>query len=265
MKLKQSGANTSALKNSYGHKSHKLLWVIIVIIVIFLALPVLVAGWLGFVPGLSNLMGSADPKDLGVRYSQQDVDSYKQKTTIAIKDYSLAPQDPKNPAEKSVLANPKSVNEMNLTQEEITAAINSTGWTWMPVENTQVRITDGTIEISGKLNLDRIDEFSQYISDSGNNDQDVKNSINWAKRLTNNAPVYAKANAIITNNVLSFKLLEAQIGRLDIPLGKVGNELSNGGTQAIINADNFSVNSAELLDNNLLFTGVYPATIYLKQ
>lgn len=262
MKFRKTKIHSSDLAS--GHKSHKKLWVSLSVFTVILLLPVLLLGWMGLVPGLSNLMGSANPKDLGVRYSQSDVTTYKQKTSIQFKDYTMAPVNPNNPTEKLLLANPTSVPQLNLSQEEIMAMINFNNWSWMPVENIQVRLTEGIVEISGSLNVDRIEEFREYISGGGNLDPDATNAINWAKRLRNNAPIYIKANASISNNVLSFTLLQAQIGRLSIPLGNIGDDLSSG-TTANINSDHFSASSAKLTSGTLQFSGTYPATIYIKK
>ncbi len=149
-----------------------------------------------------------------------------------------------------------------LSQEEITSAINSLGWDWLPLEDVQVRITENTIEMSGLINLDKIDDFSRHISN--NNDADVNGVVTWAKRFQNNPPFYIKANASIQNNVLSYAIVEAEIGRLGIPISMINEDLASGNNQVTIQADNFNVSSATLTDGNLLYTGTYPSVIYIN-
>lgn len=262
MKFRKNKLRASNLPTS-GRKSHKKLWISLSVFGVILLLPVLLLGWMGLVPGLSNLMGAANPKDLGVRYGQTNVNTYKQKTSLRFIDYSLAPTNPANPNEKQLLTNLISVSQLNLTQEEVTAAISSNNWSWMPANRVQARFSDNIIEVSGSLDVDKIENFRQYISGNNSLDSDATNAINWAKRLRNNAPVYIKANVNIVNNNLTFTLLQAQIGRLNIPLGSLGADLKNG-TSAKINSQYFSSTSTKLIPGNLEFTGTYPTTIYVK-
>lgn len=248
-----------------GRKSYKKLWILLIIFIVILMIPLLLLGYMGLIPGLSNLMGTANPRDLGVRYSQNDVVTYKQKTSIQFKDYSDAPADPKNPAEKAVVSDVISVSEVNLTQEEITALLSTNTYSWMPVKDIQVRLTDNTIELSGSLNIDKIEEFNQYISGNNTASQDINSALAWAKRLRNKAPVYIKANASIIDNKLSFKLLDAEIGRLSIPLGSTGDDLSSGRATGNTASQFFSAKSAKLTDGSLKFQGTYPTIIYLKK
>jgi hypothetical protein len=252
----------SQIQNTGLKRSKRKKWIIISIIIVLVLLPVLWAGWLGIVPGLSSIMGARNPKDLGVRYDIQDVESYKKKTSIVFKDYDVAPPNPLRPTEKSVLDSPVTSN-LNLSQEELTAAINSLGWDWLPIEKMQVRLSQDIIELSGILNTDNIQEFQQKIS-GGNVTGDVKNAISWAKRLGDGAPVYAIGSASIKNNQLSFRLLQAEIGRFKIPLGKTGSDLSKG-TKANIHADNLNIINAELKQGVLAFDGTYPSVIYVEQ
>lgn len=257
MKLRASNLNTD-------HKSRKTFWVLLTIFIVILMIPILLLGYMGLVPVLSNLMGTANPRDLGVKYSQSDVDTYKKKTSLQFKDYSEAPYDPFNNNQKTALASPLSVSGVNLTQQEITALLNTNTYSWMPVDNIQVKLTDNTIELSGSLNIDKIEEFNQYISEDNTAGQDINSALAWVKRLRNKAPVYVKANVSIIDNKLSFKLLDAEIGRLNIPLGSTGEDLSSGSTTVNTDSQYFSAKSAKLNNGNLEFQGTYPTVIYLK-
>ncbi len=261
MKFRKQKLHQSNLQGT--KKSHKKLWVSLSILGVILIMPLLLLGWMGLVPGLSNLMGAASPKDLGVRYGQTNINAYKQKTNLRFLDYGLAPSNPANPSEKSLLTNPTTVDQLNLTQEEVTAAINSNKWSWMPANNVQVKFTNGIIEVSGSLDVNKIENFRQYISGGKPLNSDATNAINWAKRLRNNAPVYIKASSNIADNNITFSLLQAQIGRLNIPLGSLGADLRNG-TTSQISSPYFSSTSAKLLPGKIEFSGTYPTTIYVK-
>ncbi len=146
----------------HAKKSHKKRNIIILVIAFVILVPVFIAGWLGFVPVLSTLLGATKPRDLGIRYTDYDFSSYQQKTKINFVDFANAPDNPNKPGKKTVFADPKVVENLQLTQEELTAAVNSTGWLWMPVKNAQIRLTDNTVEVSGNLNMKYIDEFINF-------------------------------------------------------------------------------------------------------
>lgn len=257
--------STNRAYSSFSRRSYKKLWIsFAVVFVVLVMLPIFLLAWMGFVPGISNLIGSAQQRDLGVEYTEADLDAYNEKASVVFNDYSLAPVNPDNPSETLPLAQPKTVNELSLTQEEVTAALNSTGWDWVPVENIQARITDGTLELSGMLSQQRLDAFKQYLQENDVANSDVTNIIDWIALLPGDAPLYARADAEIRNNVLSFKLVEAEIGNLAIPLGSVSDDLESG-TSIKINADNFTAKSATLESGKLVFTGTYPTEIYLQQ
>jgi flagellar basal body-associated protein FliL len=67
---------------SEGNKEKKKFPVLLIIILILVLTPVLVLGYLGFIPIVSDIMGANKPKDLGVRVTEQDFISTSQKLGI---------------------------------------------------------------------------------------------------------------------------------------------------------------------------------------
>lgn len=246
-----------------SHKKRNLLIILATFLVIFILLPLLVLGWMGLVPGLSNLMGTSKPRDLGVSYNRTDLDRYKQKTNIKLKPLTQAPVSVFNASQKSLLTNPITTNKLVLTQNELTAALNNLELHWLPMTNIQAKISNDNLEISGKLNSAKIDDFRSYLNKNGNINNDAKRSIDWARRFSNNAPIYIKAKASITDNILSFNLSQAQIGRVNIPLGDLGNSLSDS-PLVNVGAINFDAKQAKLSAGQLEFVGTYPSIIYIK-
>ncbi len=235
-------------------------------IVGFLVLvPILIAGWFGIVPGVSSLMGATKAQDLGVLYTPADVTSYQQKTAVTFKDYAAAPVDPAKPGSVTVFADPKTVTDLRITQEELTAIVNSSGWSGMPIDNTQIRLSDGTIEISGNLNIDNIQNFVNSFGGSNVNTQDINNSLSWAKNFIGNVPVYIKANASVQNNKLTFTVIEAKVGRFNVPIPAASSSTPSDNSGITLKADNFEAVSAQAVNGALIFTGTYPATIYVKR
>lgn len=245
-------------------KSHKKRNIFLILISVFIILPILVAGWLGFVPGLSYILGANKPRDLGVRYTEADFQSYQQKSDTSFKDFANAPVSPTNSNKKTVFADPKTVENLQLTQEELTAAINSTGWLWMPIKNAQIRLTDNTVEVSGNLNMKYMNEFINFAGGVGYSDADVEKAVSWGNKFLGNAAVYVKANASITNDVVSFSLSEVQVGRFSVPMDIAENVLSTGATNSVNRTSNLAVTLAKPAAGGLEFTGTYPTTIYVK-
>lgn len=246
-----------------SHKKRNILIIVATIFVIIVLIPILILGWMGLVPGLSDLMGSSKPKDLGVHYNQTDYNSYKQKTNIELKPYNLAPVSVFNSNEKTLLASPVKTNILTLSESELTAALNNLGLYWLPVKNIQTKINEGSLEISGSLDSSKINSFKTYLNRNGNINSDASNSIDWARRFSNDAPIYLKASASITDNILKFNLDQAQIGRLNIPLGELGQSLADS-PYINVGAINFDAKQVKLTNGRLEFIGTYPSVIYIK-
>ena len=60
----------------------------LIIIVSILVVIVLVAGYFGFVPGISQAMGANKAKDLGIKFTQEDLDKARQIANIDLQDLS---------------------------------------------------------------------------------------------------------------------------------------------------------------------------------
>lgn len=233
------------------------------IVLIVILLGALVAGWFGMVPGVSSLLGANKARDLGVQYTAADLVTYQEKTGIQFLDYANAPENPNKPGKKMIFANPRTVDSLAISQEELTAAVNSLNWRTMPLKNVQIRASGGAVEVSGNLNAKNIAGFIKFIGGVGYSQQDVDKAASWAIRLVNNAPVYVRASVGAENDQLSFTLHEAKVGRLAIPQGIAEKVLQTGLTSAITNADNYEIKSASFSNGQMNFSGTYPTTVYV--
>lgn len=246
------------------NKKHRFLKNVSIIFGSLILIIVLVAGWLGFVPGLSNIMGARTPKDLNVRWTQADFESYKTKTSTIFNDFANAPNNPDKPGKKTVFADPKTVQDLGLTQEEITAAINNLDWLWLPAKNVQVRLSEGTVEVSGNLKLGYVEEFVNFIGGVGYSEEDVSKAADYGRKLVEGGAFYAKGSASVVNNQLVFNLQKIQIGRFSVPVDVSSKVIYAGGSNGINNAQYLDVQSATVGAGVLSFTGTYPTTIYVK-
>jgi hypothetical protein len=254
-------------QSTVAKKSHKKRNILIAVGIVFLLIfttPIFIAGYFGFVPILSTIMGANNAKDLGVTYTQQDYVNYLAKTKTNLQNFSDAPANPDNPSKKIVFANPIDVTDMNTTQEELTAAINESEWSWMPIDNAQVKLSNGTVEISGNLKLDNIANFISFIGGVGYSQQDIDTAVGWAKRLLNNAPIYIKADGSVNNNQLTLSVQEVKVGRYTVPNDIAQTVLSTGTQNAISRTPGLYAKEANIIDGGLVFTGSHPTTIYVK-
>ncbi len=259
----ESSPDSVELEKPIAKHKHRTLKITSIVIASFLVVVLLIAGWFGFVPGLSNVLGARTPKDLGVSWTQADLVSYEKKTGTTFNSFETAPPNPLKPGKKTIFADPKSVQGLELTQSEITAAINSLDWELQPLTNVQVRLTPGGVEVSGNLKLDRVADFVSFIGGVGYSSSDVDKAVGLGDFL-NGAAFYAKGQASVTNNTLAFSLGQIQIGRFSPPADIASKVIFTGGSNGIDNTKYLDVKSATPGDGKLNFTGTYPTTIYVK-
>ncbi len=169
---------------------------------------VIVGGYFGFIPGISNLFGSNQPRDIGASYTQADYQTALQKTGMKITD--LPPNEP--PEQSIQITNINNVN-INITQTEINSIVNVNEWEYYPVNNCQVKInTDNTVEFSGIIIKDRIEGCAKAL---GASDTDIQTITNYIRYVPTNPPVYFKGTiVIIENKVTVLDISELLIGRL---------------------------------------------------
>ncbi len=245
-------------------RKHRVLKAVLGVFAFLLLGVVLFAGWLGLVPGLSLIMGSNTAKDLGVHYTDADFSSYQAKTSAVFIDFSEAPDNPAKPGKKAVFAVPKTTTDMTLTDQEITAALNSINWAWMPLNNPQVKFSDGSLEASGTINMAHITDFVHFIGGVGYDDAAVQKAVDYGKKTVGNAPIYIKAAASVENDTLTLQLQEVKIGRFTVPKDIANKVLRTGTTNAIVKADNFEAKKVTFTNGELHFSGTYPSKVYVK-
>ena len=192
----------------------KFFWLLIVIIIIGSAL---LLSYLGFIPVFSNLMGAGKPRDLGVKYTKINFDSYvnKAKTRIV-----LVSQGP-DPVKSVKYSGQIPVNE-TFTQEDVSARLNYSNWRYMPVTNTQIKInSDGIVEFSANILLDRLPGFIAFTGLGKYSIADFNKGLKYIKLAKVNPPVYLKFKAGAAENKVNINLQTAQIGKFNIPLEKL--------------------------------------------
>lgn len=249
--------------------------VLLGIVIGIVLVAVLALGYLGYIPGLSDVMGANKPRDLGVTYTQADKDAARAKSQI---EYTTLPA---NETGKSIqYSGVRPVNN-SWSSAEMTALMNNRPWKYWPIKNVQLKInSDGTAELSGIVMRDKLQGYGAGIGAPA----EVADTI--VKFLPPAPAFYLKGKAALTNNnVSTFDIQSAQLGKVSIPtstllsFGKfnlashalandIAGELNkySGKKEAVVNFINerlsavsgFFTKSAHFQDGKLFFDGTLP-------
>lgn len=219
-------------------------------------------GYFGFIPGLSSILGSDKPRDLGVRATVADYDTYVQKAGTEIKHIQTAPA-----AGKSFIASGKKETKTSFTAQEISSRVSFANWKYMPVENVQVKINpDGTGETTGILRTDKLSGFFATMGFGSVSQKDIDEALKYVG-IAGNPPFYAKVRAAVVNNKTQVTLLSAEIGRLPIPADEINK---SGALAALTNeifkkVDGFYAKSVTFEDGKMNFEGTVPETMIVER
>jgi hypothetical protein len=178
--------------------------ILIGFLVAIIIIPVLILGFLGFIPGLS-----AKPRDLGIKYSEADLSSGRAKSQIVYEIISGQVA----PSESWQTSGSRAVNT-EFSSQEITAIMNNKPGIYYPYKNVQVKFNaDGSGEISGSLIKDRIPTYAATFGAP-------QVAVDFAMKFLPPNPVfYLKGRATLTENKVSlFEPQSFQIGRIPLPV-----------------------------------------------
>ena len=241
-------------------KIFKILFKLIILVIVA---GILVLGYLGFIPGLSTLMGADKTKDLGIHYTKADYDSSLKKAGVTVE----VMKNPGGQIKNSLAYSGKVAVKTDFTQEELSSRLNFAQWRYMPVSNTQLKINnDGTVEFSANILMDRLPGFVSYESMGKYTMADITKGMNFINLIKVNPPFYLKFKAEVGNNKLFVSIQEATIGKFNIPLTTVrADETVTSVFQSIIShIPNFYAQSAAFSEGKLHFEGTLPEKITVE-
>ena len=223
-------------------------WIFIGIIVLI----VLVLGFFGFVPGLSNILGANKPKDLGVKYSEADLAAGRAMTGVTLE---AMPATDKSLA----FSGSKSISG-TYTNEIITAMINGAKYKYYPITNAQVKISDdGTIETSGNFNISKAVVWSNTLGgDKGLGEK----AQSYIGTVSSNPSFYLKGKMTVVNNQITLNIDSAKISRFNAPksiIDQYQGQLADFVGQRIANIPGMNINSAMFAGSKMVLDGSYPA------
>lgn len=172
--------------------------------------PILALGFMGFIPGLSDVLGANKARDLGIRYTEADRISGRSKSKIEYGEI----KDGDSPMESVVLSGSREVKS-EFTSQEMTALMNNRPWKYWPYKNVQVKFNeDGSGELSGNLIKDRM---PGYLVFAGVPDQVINIAMSF---LPDNTAFYVKMKAsLVDNQIEVFEPQSFSIGRIPLPVG----------------------------------------------
>ncbi len=162
-----------------------------------LALGVLTVGYLGFIPGVSDVMGTNKPIDLGVVYSSTDLNSIKEKLTKI----STASK----PTQVQLTSN--ELTALLVDQAEISDSI--------PIQQPQVKVTETGIQVSGVLDVEKFRKISETSEISASLKSRIDTAVNLVKT---NPSIYMDISLSIQDGELQTMINQAKIGQISIPM-----------------------------------------------
>ena len=236
-------------------KKSKVMKTILIIVAIVIILPMLVLGYLGFVPGVSALFGSSAPKDLGVKYTAADFASVQTKMGSDLRVLS-----PNTAAKDSIKYSGTKRVTTALTSAELTAAANSGKWKYHMVQDVQIKVSpDGTVEMSGKILKDKA---SKAATAYGFNDNDLKKAEDTVGFIPGNPRFYAKGKASVINNQVHMDIEQLEIGRINAKNLITADQASSILHQGLATVPGLSINSLTFDGGKMNFDGTLPQTTY---
>jgi len=181
---------------------------------------ILILGYLGFIPFLSDFMGTGQTRNLGIKYNQQEYQTFINKAQTEI----IELKKTVSPDESIIYDGKKDLNE-SFSQEEISARLNYSKWKYMPVNNVQVRINNnGVIEFSANLLVNRLPGFIARESMGKYTLINIAKGFAFINQLKTNPPIYIKFTASLSNNILNINVQKIEIGKFNLPLARFGTD-----------------------------------------
>jgi len=226
----------------------KALWIILAIIILL----VLVAGYFGLFPGLSDVMGANKAKDLGVKYTEQDLQTGREMTGVILEDSTAEDKSLAFSGEKDISG--------VYTNAVMTAMINSAKYKYYPLSNAQIRVNpDGTVESSGNFNIEKAIKWSEDLGGSA----DLSNkALSYTKYVSSNPSFYLKGQISMTDNQFDLNITQARISRFNAPASVIEQyqgDLANFVEQRMSNVPGLNVKSAVFSNGALKLDATYPA------
>lgn len=224
---------------------------------------ILVLGYFGIIPMPGDFFNVTKPKDLGVTYTEEDFDTFMAKTESRVLPFSEAPKELQT-GPGILFTSPKPY-DMSFSNSEISARINYSNWSSMPVENVQVKFSEGGIvEVSGNLISGKLKNFASIAGYGGYSEENVDKGLSWIEKLGANPAFYLKAETEITNNELILNTQNIEINRLGLPSQQANKAITVAAETIIKSVSGLDTEKLTITENAFNFKGNAPSVIYSK-
>ncbi len=243
----------------------KVLLGFIIGIVAVVVVVILVAGYFGFVPGISNIFGSNKPVNLGTTYTAQDYKSAVAKSGVQF----INSVDTVSLEENQKTYGPAKNVNVDFTPSEILALLNDkTHAPNFPLKDFQMRVNpDGTAEVAAVMMIDKLDKYGTTHGINNGSLQTVLDSVKKAGIVAKEVPIYVKGNASVVNGQVSFDADALKIGRLPISADTVNShegDIVNYFNTHEKDVPGFNVKNFAIVGGKVHFDGTLPSSVKAK-
>ena len=220
---------------------------LILIIIIIVGAVIAFLGLTGRSEFASNLMGMNKPEDLGVTYSDEDLDSLAMKIDPRLGEEGYVPAGAMDMGDMTYVPVNASISE-----SEVSAYINQSLNQIMPVDSLQVSF--GSVHLSGMTN---VDEIVALLNQAGMSGGVIDQAI---ELFEEGAPVpfYVTLELTVTDGMYYVSDLQGRIGRVSVTAALSGQDPDtvNSMVQSAMESLGFNLTTFEAGDGEAYIEGL---------
>lgn len=203
-------------------------------------------------PDITGMLGLNKARDLGVRYSYEDLQSGREITQVEFEDLPES-------SEASIQFSGEKDISGEFSSEMITAMISGATYKYYPLTNTQVKIyPGGLIETSGNIDISKLVKWATDL----NADPEVTGQIDqYIGGIAANPSFYLKGTMSVTNNNIDLNVQQAQISVLQVDKATIDQyqgQVADFVEERIANVPGMDVKSADFSSGKLILDASYP-------
>ena len=208
--------------------------------------------YFGLTINWADLVSFNKPRDLGVKYTQADLEQGRMLTGVTLEDL------PSDSASSISFEGEKDISGIYSSQM-ITAMINSATYKYYPLTNTQVLIhPDGELESSGNIDLNKVIMWATDIS-GGNSVAELEE---YANSAFANPSFYIKGYMTVSDNNFDLNVEQAQVSIISATPEQISEYtpiLESFVEEQVNNVPGMYINSADFSTGDLNLDATYPA------
>lgn len=221
----------------------KKLWIALAVVIVIGLAGFFVAGYyLGNVPVASSLLGTNEPRDLGVEVTADAAYSGMKNVSLPATAEELL----------GIRENPASFTTFtgSLSDAEAASLFSTADIPNLPLRLTQIKFGDnGNVRVSGVIFTEDLQEFLRDLGVSGGALDTV---MGYVKNVTA-MNYYFDGTCSVINNHVNLELNKLEIGRISLPdsvvkdsLGNIGNTISNALTSNGFNIRKLTISEGQV-------------------